>query len=387
MRYTLALLIVASCGRVGFGRQDGGGSTDPGGDAFVTMCPNRAGAFRPRADYPLTSPAFAIAAHDFNRDGTPDLALLQGGVASVLLGSGGGMFHPPVGYAIGTGPSAIAARALDQTAPDLIVGTDVPPTVSVFAGNGDGTLGTRLDLVGVGEPAFVDVIDLDRDSRLDVITANYYDSSISVFRGNGDGTLQPAVHVVTNSTIGWARAVSAAFLDGDDHLDLVVAGDSINLVISVHLGTGQLGFGSERLFPVGYASTDLAIADLDRDGRLDVVVSNEQYGGISVLRGNGDGTLQSSVMYGGGGNAVDLVLADLDGDNNLDAVLATATLREINVLYGNGDATFQPERVFSTAATATSLAIADYDRDGTLDIAIANSDASTLSILFNGCMP
>ena len=130
----------------------------------------------------------------------------------------------------------------------------------------------------------------------------------------------------------------------------------------------------------------LAVADVNGDGKPDLVVANHcansdcANGSVGVLLNNGDGTFQPAVSYSSGGLYTDaVVLGDLNRDGKLDVVVASqyasgsTTTGSVGVLLGNGDGTFQP--VVSTSTPTPlggirSLALADFDGDGTLDLAV-----------------
>jgi hypothetical protein len=240
-------------------------------------------------------------------------------------------------------------------------------------------------------------------------------SVVGVLLGNGDGTFQAPV----SYSLGVAQAfsVAASDLNRDGHPDLVVtsgcqnAADCVS-VVSVLLGNGDGTFQA----PVSYSSggvyaTSVAIADLNGDGRPDLVVANEcqvldpsggvcwgyALGEVSVLLGNGDGTFQAPVSYSSNAyQAFSVAIADLNGDGHPDLAVANACQSESNcvtgivgVLLGNGDGTFQPAVNYNTGGgnAAFSVAIADLNGDGHLDLAVAtasqcdgcsNSGVSTL---------
>ena len=125
----------------------------------------------------------------------------------------------------------------------------------------------------------------------------------------------------------------------------------------------------------------VAIADVNGDGKLDVLVANGSTlhnnlpGAVGVLLGNGDGTLQPVVIYdlGGGqdsGYATSLAVADLNGDGKLDVAVSQVGYG-VDVLLGNGDGTFQTAVLFSSGVgPGASVAVADVNGDGLPDILV-----------------
>jgi hypothetical protein len=126
----------------------------------------------------------------------------------------------------------------------------------------------------------------------------------------------------------------------------------------------------------------VAIGDLDLDGAQDLVVA---LGRLAVFRGNGNGTFGPRSDVGLITSAVDVAIADLDDDGKLDLAAANGFSSGaggvVSVLLGHGDGTFGPRVDYGTAQGPGSLAIGDLDGDGRPDVAAANANANTISVL------
>jgi Calx-beta domain/FG-GAP-like repeat/Carboxypeptidase regulatory-like domain/Domain of unknown function (DUF4214) len=164
-------------------------------------------------------------------------------------------------------------------------------------------------------------------------------------------------------------------LNGDGKPDLVVS-DSTGVNIQVLIGNGDGTFKT----PVAYAAAgnpfDVVVADLDRDGKLDVAVAD---GGsaVSVLLGNGDGTLKTAVNYAVPGQATTLCVSDLNGDSKPDLAVLTSgpSGANLHLLMGNGDGTFAAEISKSVSAGASILA-GDFNSDNKPDLVMLGSVGS-----------
>ena len=207
------------------------------------------------------------------------------------------------------------------------------------------------------------------------------------------GSIFPAPAVPYDSGGYGARSVAVADVNGDGKADLVVAdrcqtGDvtcnnNTNAEVGVLLGNGDGTFQTAVMYNSGGTEARcVAVADVNGDGKLDVIVGHYNNTGnfspVGVLLGNGDGTFQTAVTYDSGGIKVfGLVVADLNGDGKADLVAAsrfgTTGLGTIGVLYGHGDGTFAAPVTYTTGGIyAQAVALADVNGDGHADLLVAN---------------
>ena len=294
----------------------------------------------------------------------------------VRLGKGDGSFEPETSFRAGTTLRALATGDVNLDGNIDLVGADFD--LFVLLGNGDGTFQTAVPYAAGLAPISVTVADVDGDELPDLICANFADATVSVLPGNGDGTFQAAESFGVGQN---PISVAVGDLNGDGKLDLVSANRDDNTV-SVLLGDGEGNFQLATTLAVGDGPSAVKMGDLNGDQILDLVTANVFSGTLSVLLGNGDGTFQAaseiaveSVSILAGRNS-HLQIADLNGDGRLDLVVCNFARNTINIFAGNGDGSFQEAVKLLTGIGPVSVAIGDLNEDSNVDIVCSNTNSS-----------
>jgi serine/threonine protein kinase len=140
-------------------------------------------------------------------------------------------------------------------------------------------------------------------------------------------------------------------------------------------------FHLQVTYPVGKRPYAVAVGDFNKDGKLDLAVSNINNHTVSVLLGKGDGSFHPAVEYAAGREPHGLAVADFNGDGRPDLVVANLGSDAVTVLLGKGDGAFEAPRKFAVGTHPRGVAVGDFNGDGKLDIAVANIKGSTVSVL------
>jgi sugar lactone lactonase YvrE len=262
--------------------------------------------------------------------------------------------------------------------PDLFV-EDYFGTYDVLLGDGDGTFTVVGSPFGPSSQTGSFVLgDFNNDGIPDVaaINARYYvpSNTITIFLGKGDGTFTVAT---SSPAIGMSpSAIATADINGDGNADLVVSQqDSLgNGQIVIFLGKGDGTFTqSSSILSVASVASQIVPADLNRDGKMDLVLAGVGQSGNTILLGNGDGTFTSIAGPGPAGEAQvgenAVAVADLNNDGIPDLVFRAPGNSAMTVFLGNGDGTFieAPSSPYANV-TLGNFVIADFNQDGIPDI-------------------
>ncbi len=346
---------------------------------------------------------WAVATADFNGDGVLDLVMTEGDqLIGVSLGNGDGTFKPVL--SLGTNgiipTNLIAADVNSDGKPDVIVSglmfgsNSDAGGLAVFLGKGDGSFQSPVVYDSGGTfPYSLGTADLNADGNVDIVVADCSPITGSpcglfgILLGNGDGTFQ---RVLTYNSGGFgAWALTVADLNGDNKQDLVIGNLCANAncsgdgAVAVLLGNGDGTFQSPVTYDSGGRTLVPAIADVNGDGKPDILVANGQGNvGLGVLIGNGDGSFRPVITYGVGQKYVSsLAIGDFNKDSKVDVVVSVCNSGQytceanasVVVLLGNGDGTFQTPISYSSGGWySVGLAVADFNDDGQPDIAVAN---------------
>ncbi len=372
--YTVTVSGITGAGTLGLNLVDNGTIRDLAGD---TLAQASSVSFQSPMTFATGAPSDFVAVADVNGDGKPDLIVANNGYAKpnstmrtsdvgVLLGNGNGTFQQQTTFATGFAPNSVTVADVTGNGKlDLVVANGGNDGVSVLLGNGNGTFQHQATFATGGDPLSVAVADVNGDGKPDLIV--HYDGGVDLLLGNGNGTFQSQKTIAARFPP--ANNLVVADLTGNGKPDIIFAdGDSV----AVMLGNGNGTFQTPTTFATTSNTDFVAVADVNGDGIPDLVaLTSGLYGGdsINVLLGNGNGTFQSPIVTLPGYDPFAVAVADINGDGKPDLVITNDFGKGLEVMLGNGNGTFQRQQTVAVPGWYFGpVTLADVNGDGKPDI-------------------
>ena len=304
----------------------------------------------------------SVAVGDFNGDGIPDVATTGPSGLWLFTGAGGGLFNPgsltPDSNLAGP---IIAANLNGDGSLDLVC--QAYGGFAVVFGNGNGTFQAPIAYTASGR--YIATGDFTRNGRTDIaIGGGSSPGVVNIFLNNGRGVFFLSGTVTTS---GFPFAVGDVNGDGIP--------DVVDSAVCVALGQGGLKFAPDVCYPVpgdGDASYNMVLADLQKNGVLDVVVGQLV---TSVLLNEGNGQLADGLWIPLAGAANCAAAADYNGDGKPD--LAVATTDGVTILLGTGNASapYTKGATISVAGGIGCPVSGDLNDDGVPDLVFGSNNA------------
>ena len=387
---------------------------------------------------PFTSPT-GIAAADLNGDGSADLAVIayasntySNTALVVFLNGGKAVFNASSTYSVGTAiDNIILAPFTSAKAVDAFLMPNTPSLDALLLNNGKGLFGDGITFDTPQSPAYMVAGDFNEDGRVDLAASTsggltlflnsgntsilkalpplpFFNGPLAVGDFNGDGRLDLVeVNTFNNYTsaqvllgagggeffekppsvsLGYETlGIGAADMNGDGKLDLVTSDSTIIL------GNGDGTFRSPNLDPstscVDSTFDAVVLADFNRDGKPDLLSMCN--GSVYLYLNNGSGTLgaPSFEVYGGYPGIQGVAEGDFNRDGIPDFAYTVSlyapnsTLSDVYIEIGNGDGTFRSGQVIQVPGNLSALVAADLNADGRLDLAAIDVNDAAVIVL------
>jgi hypothetical protein len=342
------------------------------------------------ASTPYVGPGpYAVAAADVNSDGKQDLisATYYSSTLLVITNDGRGNFDFSTQHAISTNASSVTTADVNGDGKiDLISANLQNNTVSVLTNKGNGTFATAATLAVGGDPRQVIAADLNNDSWLDLVTANQSGNSLSVLTNRGNGVFAAAFGLGVGVTLKMPTGVAAADVNGDGWLDLISANSydqSYEFTLTVLTNNRAGGFTKASSPSVGAAPCGVAAADINRDGKVDLISANYLHNNLTLLLNAGSGNFTYLASPSVGVGPLMVTATDLTGDGAPDLVSANESDNSLTVLHNDGRGNFYYSETIPVGPLPRWVMAADFNNDSKPDLASANYSGNTASVLTN----
>jgi hypothetical protein len=345
-------------------------------------------------DVPLGSLVRSLAVGDFNRDGRMDVAAASGDYEKnvesrlwILHGTADGGLIPVMSTPLEDYfHEVIVADANQDGWQDVLVGRWYGGYVQFFWNEEGQRFRAEASGLVQNDAKVMVVRDVDGDGKVDLILGGQESAGAGVvlFRGDGRGQFGQRTYlqsdcIDSDSFYIEAHEVVPADFNGDGVIDLAVGHRGAHFTTLRGLGGGRFSL------PQCYSDLAGAISavDLDGDGDLDVI------GRSGLVRNDGQGGFEAAERIGPGGAAVwdsrgPMAVADLDHDGKVDIVRAPQGKRRVELWRGLGGGRFEAPSYFQVDTEVLELAIGDLNSDGTAEVLVGNS-TSGLTIVPLGC--
>lgn len=342
------------------------------------------GTLASRRDSPVGNQPVDVAAGDFDADGRPDVSVANSfdGLVSISLGQGNGFFGTARFFPVGRNPFAVAAADMNHdTHLDAVSANSGSSSVSLLLGDGDGRLALARSFIADTGAYRLAVADFDEDGTNDALSANAgmpstLPASLTLLRGRGD-RLEGVEQLDSLFPVG---AVVAGDFD-DDGLPDVATTLPDGRVVNLYFATPTGGFRRFVVLDPRGRPVALARADVNDDGRLDLITANENSSILALLvnRGVAFASIASPEL---GGTASAVAAGDFDGDGPIDLAAALTSANQVVFLHGNGDETFAAP-VAVAVSNPVALAVGTFNDDAQPDLAVVSRTQNAVRILLS----
>jgi hypothetical protein len=321
----------------------------------------------------------------------------NGNTVAILMGRGNSKFQPARFIPVAKGPLGIALGDVNNDGEqDLIVANSRKDEVTVLLGHGDGSFTTPkvFTVTRNGRspregyiPAGIALDDFDGDGNLDVAVENIGTSTVAILSGDGKGNFSKPLNLPVGRAETMGMGIATGDFNHDGKVDVISANSGADS-LSVLLGKGNGRFIEERDFPTGERPDQMVLADFNNDGLPDVATVNvgNNFTGhtISVLFGKKGGGFQPQKVTTVKDIVSGMTSADLNGDGKTDLVVLNSAVNKVSILLGRGDGTFDSPLQFSVGSTPDSVTVGDFNGDGKPDIAVSNFHGPISILLGDG---
>lgn len=335
--------------------------------------------FYPAANLTAGSSPSCLATSDFNNDGKQDLAVGSQFGIEILLGNGNGTFNSNASISLSMVRSITAVDLNQDNHIDLIALLN-QGLARVLMGNGSGSFSLSAGgYPGCPHPLSVLTDDFNNDAKPDLLITNFCLPYFHRYYGDGLGGFVTSTALSIDGGNSCYDGATGDF-NNDGFKDLAVTSQG-SKDVSVFLATNNGSFAPVVKYPVGKWPEGITSADFNNDGHLDLAAANTGTDSVSVLYGSLSGTFSPAVDYQVGMFPKAIESKDMNGDGKIDLVVTNygTVSNNVSILLNNNGA-FLPAVNYTTGAGPYALAINDFNGDSQPDFITCNKNGNSLSV-------
>ena len=224
--------------------------------------------------------------------------------------------------------------------------------------------------------------DFNGDHNTDLAVGNLESNDISILLGSGDGSFGvPTNFALPGSFIDNGPSdIAVADLNNDGNLDLVI-GTYYGPSFFVFLGDGMGSFAAPAAIQPGFHPFTVSVADFNKDGANDIAVSGGN--GVAIYLGDGNAHFTQTNIFSFANTIVESITGDFNSDSNPDLAVVDKFGNKVWIMRGDGLGNFSDISSVSAGPNPLSICSGDFNNDGKLDLATANEMPPGVSLLIN----
>jgi hypothetical protein len=287
-------------------------------------------------------------------------------------------------YSTGSSPNSVAVVDVNSDSkPDIIVTNGGSNTVNVLLNTGSGTFSVQGTYPTGSGPDSVAVIDVNSDSKPDIIVTNAGSSTVSVLLNTGSGTFTAQTTYSTGSN---PTDVAMVDVNSDSKPDIIVT-NYADGTVGVLLNTGTGTFSAQTTYSTGSGPNSVAVVDVNSDSKSDIIVINQRSDNVGVLLNTGSGTFTAQTTYSTGSDSdpINVAVVDVNNDSKPDIIVTNFASNNVGVFLNTGNGIFTAQTTYSTGSGSDpyGMAVVDVNSDSKPDIIVTNYGSNTVGVLLN----
>ena len=273
---------------------------------------------------------------------------------------------------------------------NLIAYSKTPFLVTYPGGGMNFTGSSFATAVGYTGGGFVTEGDIDADGKPDVIYTNFSNNYISIGRNTSSGATVSFSSTIIGGVVN-PLSIKVADLNADGLLDLVVANSTFDVVyvLKNNSSPGIISFAAAVSFVTGAEPRKLAIADIDNDGKADIITANQSANSISILRNTsaaGNISFAAKIDFATAATPEGVCTGYLDNDDKTDIMVACSDANAVSVFKNTsvaGTISLNAKTDYGAGVYPWDVAAADLDGYGKPELVSTNLGSNNVSILRN----